>query len=330
MSHPFPGDSLGRSWIEVAGANPVLVGEYRPSLVAFLAFGRDYSAQLVGTGFVMCGNADLAVVITARHVLEGVAQVQRPESIHASSTPFIPKRSMSPSLDPQDLKAVWMGTASAGLLNIVHVSINPETDVAVCIIAPQEIDPPPFAPTSVPLHAIVPRVGEIVQMVSVDKMDTTELAPPKDRAGKGQCLRIYRRISIRVGTVTGVYPDGYRQYRWPCFTTSIPAEPGMSGGLVFLPVDGTPVAACGVVSADSFSGEARTDQMQCGNSIIACSWPALGLLIPQAIGGPDGSLNRSLLDMVRSGDVPEPLGGVSHLRIVSIAEGKIQIEMRIP
>jgi hypothetical protein len=121
----------------------------------------------------------------------------------------------------------------------------------------------------------------------------------------------------------------YRQYRWPYFTTSIPAEPGMSGGFVFLPVDGTPVAACGVVSADSFSGEACTDQMQSGNSIIACSWPALGLSIPQAIGGPDGSLSRSLLDMVRSGDVPEPLGGISHLRVISTADGTIQIEMPI-
>ena|ERR1700676_1476679 len=97
MSHPFPGDSLGRAWIEVSDANPVLVDQYRPSLVAFLAFDRGYYAKLVGTGFVMCGNADLAIVITARHVLEGgVAQVQRPESIHAS-----------PSLAPEHLKALW-------------------------------------------------------------------------------------------------------------------------------------------------------------------------------------------------------------------------------
>ena len=322
MSHPFPGDPLGRAWIELSGANPVLVDQYRPSLVAFLAFDRGQSAQLVGTGFVMCGNADMAIVITARHVLEGVGQMQRPESGHGSST--------APSLRPQDLKALWMGTESASLLTVMHASFNPETDVAVCIIAPQEIDPTPFAPTSVPLHPVVPRVGEIVQMVSVDKMDTTELAPPKDRSGKDQHLSIFRRVSIRVGTVTGAYPNGHRQYRWPCFTTSIPAEPGMSGGFVFLPVNGTTVAACGVVSADSFSGGARTNQMQSGNSIIACSWPALGLLIPQTIGGIGGSSNRSLLDMVRSGDVPEPLGGVSHLRIVSTAEGTIHIEMRIP
>jgi hypothetical protein len=322
MPHPFSQDHLGQAWIELSGANPLLVEQYRPSLIAFLAFDRGLSAKLVGTGFVMCGNADMAFVITARHVLEGIAQIQQPGSIPALST--------NPRLSPQDVKALWMGSASAGLLNIPHVSFNPRTDVAVCTIASQEIDPPPFAPVSVPLHPIVPRVGEIVQMVSIDNMEVFELKPPKDRSSKGQVLSLFRRVSIRIGTVTGTYPDGLRQYHWPCFTTSIPAEPGMSGGFVFLPREGTTVAACGVVSADSFSGAARNDQMQSGNSIVACSWPAFGLLVPQTIGGTDGSSFRSLLDMVRSGNVPEPLGGVSHLRMVSTADGTTCLEMWIP
>src|SRR5947208_723796 len=120
MSHPFPEDPLGRAWIEVSGANPVLVDQYRPALVAFLALDRDHSAYLVGTGFVTCGNADMAIVITARHVLEGVARVQRPS------------RSAMPRLGPHDLRAIWMGTESAGLLNVIHASFNPETEVAAC------------------------------------------------------------------------------------------------------------------------------------------------------------------------------------------------------
>ena len=232
-------------------------------------------------------------------------------------------------LRPTASKGVLDGIRVIGLLNVGR-SFSSATDVAACIIAHQEIDPTPFAPTSVPLHTILPRVGETIQMVSIDKMDTTELAPPEDSTGKGQRLSIFRHLSTRVGTVTGVFPHGYRQHNWPCFTTSIPAEPGMSGGFVFLPTDGAPVAACGVVSADSFSGEARTVQNQSGNSIIPCSWPALGLSMPQAIGGPDHSSSRLLLDMVKSGDVPEPLGGVSHLRIVKTTDGNTHIHMQIP
>jgi hypothetical protein len=77
-SNPFPGDPAGRAWIEAAGANPSLIDQFRPSLVAFVAFDRGQSAHLVGTGFVICGSADFALVITAKHVLEGVAEIQCP------------------------------------------------------------------------------------------------------------------------------------------------------------------------------------------------------------------------------------------------------------
>jgi hypothetical protein len=128
-SYTFPGDPLSRAWIEVSGTNPLLVDEYRPALIAFLAFDRGFHARLVGTGFVIAGNSNLALVITARHVLaNGVAQVQQ--------------RPMTPSsLNPRYLKASWMGTNSAGLLDILFVSFNNSTDIAACLVAPQGSDP---------------------------------------------------------------------------------------------------------------------------------------------------------------------------------------------
>ncbi|CAN1210050.1 hypothetical protein TUMEXPCC7403_07635 [Tumidithrix helvetica PCC 7403] len=324
MSYPLPDDPLGRAWIELSGTNPMLVDQYRPTLVAFLAFDRDLNASLQGTGFVLAGNSNLAIVITARHVLtEGIAPIQRPPT-HATSAIFIPQRTITPSLSPEHLKVVWMGDNSVGLLNVLFASFNSSTDIAACIVAPQEIDPPPFEPMSVPFHTVIPRVGDIVQMVSIDKMDVSELAQPEDAGGRGQILKIFRRLSIRVGTVTGVYPQGYRRFKWPCFTTSIPAEPGMSGGFVYLPIADATVAACGVVSADCSTVESRTDQMLCGESIIACSWTALGLPVPEAIGN---SSNHTLLDMVRSGNLDEPIGGINHLQIIS-DNGTVRIEMQ--
>ena len=314
----------------MSGSNPTLVAQYRSALVAFLAYDHNRYARLVGTGFVVCGQPDMALVLSARHVLiEGVAQVQRPVPAHAPSALFVPKYSTTPSLQPRHLRVLWMGRESAGLLDALYASFIPASDLALCLIAPQKKgDHAPFAPASIPLHTTTPCVGDIVRMVSSDKMDVTEIAPPEDDEGFGHTLRVFRRVSIRVGTVTGVYPSGFRQYDWPCFTTSIPAEPGMSGGFVFLPTENTAVAACGVVSADASPEDARTNQMLAGESIVACAWPALGLQVPEKIGGGRAHPKRTLLEMVRMGNVPEPVGGVSHLSIISTDEGRTILQMR--
>ncbi len=330
MAHPFPGDPLGRAWIEVSGANPTLVAQYRSALVAFLAYDHNRYARLVGTGFVVCGQPDMALVMSARHVLvEGVVQVQRPVPTHVPSTPFVPKHSTTPSLQPRHLRVLWMGQKAAGLLDALYASYNSSSDLALCLIAPQKKGAhAPFAPVSIPLHTATPCVGDIVRMVSSDKMDVTEIAPPERVDGLGHTLRLFRRVSIRVGTVTAVYPSGFRQFAWPCFTTSIPAEPGMSGGFVFLPNENTTVAACGVVTADTSAEEARTNQMLAGESIIACTWPALALPIPEKFGGGEPPSKRTFLEMVRMGNIPEPLGGVSHFDIVSRAEGGTVLRIR--
>ena len=324
---PIPNDPLGRDWIEVSGTSPALVEQFRPTLVAFLAFDRDRVPSLAGTGFIIAGLSDLALIITAKHVLsEGVMRIQRPTPRHAPSALFVTSSSTIPSLSPERLKVAWMGTQSAGLLNVVHASYNDSTDLACCVVTLQELDPPPFAPMSVPLQTTSPTVGDVVQMVTLDGMDVTELTVPFDHTGKGQEFRVTRRVSIRIGTVTAVYPTGYRQYSWPCFTTSIPAEPGMSGGFVYLPVHGTTVAACGVVCADNSTDEARASNFLVGESVVACAWPSLALRVPITIPSAPTSGTRTLLEMVVSGDMDPPVGGVDHIRVVSLSDGNCVIK----
>lgn len=304
------GDPERRAWIEVSGANPGEVERLKPTLVAFLAFDRERTPRLAGTGFVIAGDAGLALVATAKHVLaEGVSQFQGLGRSSAPSAIFVPDRA-NLSLSPEHLKAVWVDGRSAGLLNIHCASYNASGDLAVCAIGPQVHEPPPFDPRSVPFHTELPSVGDPAQLVSIDEMTVAESEPPSDRTGQGQVLTIFRRLSIRLGVVTGVFPDGLRQYRWPCFTTSIPAEPGMSGGYVCIPKPGTTVAACGVVCADASSEEARVNQSLAGESIIGCTWPALGLPLPEHIGLPK---TRTLLEMAKNGDIPMPVGGIEHI-----------------
>jgi hypothetical protein len=318
---PIPNDLAKRWWVEAAGANPELVDSFRPTLVAFLAFDRDRIPQLTGTGFVVAAESEFALVISAKHVFtEGVLRAQRPTPGHAASALIIHRQDKIPSIEPDRLKVMWMGSANAAMLNAIHASYNDTLDIASCIVIPQEGESIPQR-VSIPMDTDDPSVGEVVHMVAMEGMEVTELVAPQERNGKGQEMSFFRRVSIRVGVVTAVYPKGLRQYRWPCFTTSIPAKPGMSGGFVYSPREGTSIAACGVVCADNSTDDAHRDFFQCGESVIASAWPALSLRIPFAVPCQPSAPTRTLFEMIRLGHMPQPLGGIERIRVVETSNG---------
>jgi hypothetical protein len=185
-----------------------------------------------------------------------------------------------------------MCSTHASMMNVLHVGYNQTLDIACCMVAPQDEQDPPFQPVSLPIDTAVPVLGDVAHMVSLENMTVEEHIPPTDASGTGQVLAVTRRVSIRVGVVTGVYLGGFRQYKWPCFTTSIPAEPGMSGGLVTLPRDGNTIGACGIVCADNSTPEARSNPLQCGESVIACAWTALSLRISFALSAIETGTSR--------------------------------------
>ena len=212
------------------------------------------------------------------------------------------------------------------MVNASFVSYNETLDVACCIIAPQEKYAAPFKPTSIPIDTSVPRVGEVVHMVSHDTMEISEIVGPADQSGTGQKFSIMKRVSIRVGVVTALYPNGFRQYKWPCFTTSIPAEPGMSGGLVLLPRDGEIIASCGIVCADIPSeNKARSNWNECGESVVASAWSVLCLPVPESIPATPETPTMSIYELMRSGRIDEPIGGLSCIQFIESKDGNCQI-----
>ena len=318
---PIPHDLEKRWWVEASGTNPVLVDSFRPALVAFLAFDRDRVPRIVGTGFVVAAASDFALVVSAKHVFtEGVLRAQRPHVGHASSALFVHNQDRTPSLKSDKLKVMWMGSKNAAMLNADHACYNDTLDIASCIVMPQPGESISER-VSIPLDMDVPTVGEVVHMVAMEGMKEREIVPPSGIGGKGQAISLFRRISIRVGVVTAVYHQRYRQYRWPCFTTSIPAEPGMSGGFVYWPREGTTIAACGVVCADNSTDEARRDFSQCGESVIGYAWPALSLRIPVTVPSHPDVPTYTLFEMVRRGLVPQPLGGIERIRVIETGNG---------
>jgi hypothetical protein len=317
----IPNDLQGRYWLDISSANPKLVEEFSPCLVGFLAFDYGQVPDLAGTGFIMVGDADIAIVITAKHVLtEGVLNIQRPVPRHAPSALFVPPSAQTPILSEEKLRAFWGGSKSADLLYVRHLSYHESFDIACCIFTPQEESfATQFKPTSIPLDTTLPSLGDVVHMVSQGGMEINNRQPPTGAKGVGKIFNAYRRINIRIGTVTGVYPQGFRQYPWQCFTTSIPAEPGMSGGFVYLPRNGETVAACGIVCADNSVPDAYTDYSVCGESVIACAWTALSLSIPQYYAS-DAPMS-TLLDMMKTGALQPAVGGVDHIQMIDRGNG---------
>jgi hypothetical protein len=325
MTATIPNDPENRYWIDVSSANPKLMAEFSNCLVGFMGFNYAQEPDIAGTGFIVGADIDLAIVITAKHVLtEGVLSIQRPAARHAPSALFVPTSSKMPQAHEEKLRAFWVGADSSDLLYVRHFSYNDSLDIACCVLEPQESCLSKFKPISIPLDTRRPSVGDVVYMVSQGGMEISNRQAPTGVRGTGQQFSIHRRINIRIGTVTAVYPQGFRQYPWQCFTTSIPAEPGMSGGFVYMPHEGKPIGACGIVCADNSTSDAYTDFSQCGESVIACAWPALALPVPQF--RENNSPMRTLLDMVRAGDLPPPVGGSDHIRIVDRGNGDGTIE----
>jgi len=326
---PIPNDDQNRWWVDASSANPEKINSLRPSLIAFLAFDHNRIPSIAGSGFIIAGMPDYALVISAKHVLlEMVFDIQQPVKKYDTSSPFIPKSFKMPSLEPTKLKSIWMGSENADLLNTAHANFNDSLDIVDYVITPQESHTQSFKPVSIPIDINVPSIGEVVHMVTLDGMEVTEIKSPNVVNGTGQLLQIKRRVNIRVGVVTNIYPQGFRQYKWPCFTTSIPAIPGMSGGFVTIPREGETIAACGIVCADNSINAAYNDYFQCGESVVACAWTALCLNVPITIPSSPDPPTRTIYQMMQDGDMDKAIGDIENIEVIDLGNGDYTIKNR--
>ena len=323
----IPNDPQKRCWIEVSQDNPKLVQSLRPTLVSFLAFDKSRKPGLAGTGFLLAASSDAAIVITAKHVLnEGVLKIQRPVPRHHPSTLFLPDSSSTPILSNTMIKAVWMNNQAAELLNISHVFYADSLDIATCVALPQEsrkIDN-----LSIPMSTEIPAPNETVYLVSLGGMEVEEIPYGNEPDPQTLAIKIARAVRIRVGIVKEIFPNGLRQYKWPCFTTSIPAEPGMSGGFVTIPSPNSTIAACGVVCADNSDDRSRNNMNYSGESVIACMWPALGLRVPDSLPSTEDTPLLTLYEMMRQNRLPIAIGGIDQFQQIDLGQEGSRIEKK--
>lgn len=310
----IPNDPIKRWWVDVTVSNPKLINLYRPTLAKILPFDLNGKASTEGCGFIIGSGENGSLVITAKHIFtEGVFKKQTPNPSYDPTSPFIPKSATLPKIEPKDLKIVWANSNTALLMNCIHLSYAESSDVACCVIVPDGEDKTKFKPAAVPLDVRVPTKGDVVRMISHTGMsvEMSEHSSPKTMAIKSG-------VNIRVGVVTSVYPKGYSQFKWPCFTTSIPAEPGMSGGYITYPEDGETIGACGIVCADVSKTKARKNQLLCGESIIAYSWPALALSV----------LGKTIYELMHEGYLSMAIGGIDEIDLIPLGNGDYRIHNR--
>ena len=302
---PLSNDPLNRKWLDLTSTNPHLVNDFRPTLVTFMGWDRSKRAKAMGTGFLVGGDKHRAIVFTAKHVLHGARDFQRPVPLSATSALPEFRIERRVSIEPSDLQALWMGQEDPLMMKVVYVVYPEKLDIAFCVLISE--NPDKFSPAHLPLDLQTPSIGDTVHMVSCWQNKVSESVPPQKPDGFGHILNIERGVNIRIGNVTGVYEAGLRQYNFPCFTTSIPAEPGMSGGLVYLPKDGNTVAACGIVCGDNPTTEmedkVRKSQLKSGESVIACTWPALGLTVPKGIPCDEAIPKKTFYDLIKAGEM---------------------------
>ena len=183
---PISNDPLNRYWVEAAESNPALVDNFRSTLFGFLAFNAARQASFVGSGFIIAATREFALVLTAKHVIcDGVLRIQRPVPRYHPSSIFVSPNSTKPLLEPSVLKAVWAGEHHAKMMNVAHAAYNDTLDLASCVIVSQGNEPYTFDPAAIPMDTAVPRIGEPVWQVSLDKMTIEEIVAPVDRSGSG-------------------------------------------------------------------------------------------------------------------------------------------------
>ncbi len=297
----------GHHWSEFIRQDTPFWHGIRSSLVAFVGFGPTKIPEFIGTGFVIGTTLEGGLlVVTAKHVVvDGAIQVQGTYRHRASNAPSVLFDPEMPRIDPDKLRAVWMGPDHVDVLVVKHVSFPDGLDVAVCVLEVQHLQPDlranihKLAPI-IALDTRLPAVGDCVHVVTLT-----------DHSIKGAYLgtsdrglwNVSTRPVVRVGRVLS-HQEASMGHKAPTFTTSIPTSGGMSGGFAYVPREGHRLAACGIISSSPTEDQGQFDFGVSGCSTIVGIIGTLGAEVPVES---EGSYSR-LIDLVKSGVVTDVAG----------------------
>jgi hypothetical protein len=320
----LPFDPLRRKWLDLGPTNPGLIDELRPLLVVFIAFDRDRKATALGSGIITAASKGVTVALTARHVMaEGAVSAQKPH-LDRSGGFFREFRAGDHlSLHRERLKVCWMGQKNAAFLDVLSTNFNDYADLQGCFLAARTGEEAEFlvdSGVSIDLRPV--QKGEVVYQLSCGDISLIETQVPIQKDGAGQVLKIKNHVSLRVGTVTNVFPQGRPLTKGPAFETSIPSSPGMSGGAVLRIEDNRP-SICGIISSDFSVKKAHVNFFSSGSTAAMMVWPTLALKLITS-----ETAQQTWFDAMQRGVLPMPIGGLEGFKLNESVDGTI--EMTVP
>lgn len=243
--------------------------EFHGVLVSLVAFTPQREPIVAGTAFALDAMDDkVGVFCTAAHVVEYLRAVQHAPPAHHASTP--PEFRPPPEplrLDRERLRALLFDGRQVNVPVVDWLIWDEHADIAFLGLKDQKPEAARVVQGGCRLTSERPMVGTRVAILGYDDTEVVD----SERDGTGfERFSVARRLVLRAGTVLRLHPNGHALCRGPCFETTIPISPGMSGSpVVLLGQSGEPLSVIGVVSTSASIGEATLDRRISGDSIIA-------------------------------------------------------------
>jgi hypothetical protein len=224
-------------------------------LVSLLAFHSDRRPEPIGTGFIVFASPELAVACTAAHVLRYVHEIQNPIHWHHPSAlrEFLPEAEPI-DLDRRRVRAIHLNARKEVEPAILGWAFWEKTfDVAFFSLIRQKEAVTKQFEVAYEIDDSEPEVGDVVVAMGYEWMEISNDFQ-KDSGHEG--FQFGRRLLMRVGRVSGVYPEGLRLCKGPCVETTVPVFPGMSGGpMMRVGMAGEAMRPFGLISSDPSFGE---------------------------------------------------------------------------
>jgi hypothetical protein len=247
--------------------------DLRRVVLPIVAINSDWHAEPIGTAFVVSAAGKYALAFTAAHCLHYIARLDAPYArSHETTLPDF--RPVLSDIDLNDFKGRVLYPDATGNFHALYLakaySIQP-SDLAIC-----RLEVPPILETTVKfekrliIDSSPPKPHTNVVAVGYAGMTIVDQEVLGDGEARG---KISLKLNRKPGRVVEVFETrGPRNEPYPCFTSSIPFDSGMSGGPVLDLSDGR-ACAIGVISYDLSLDGSDAGCGECAVSSIL--WPAM-------------------------------------------------------
>jgi hypothetical protein len=272
-------------------------------VLPMVIIGPDGTPQPVGTASIVATVERQLLILTARHNIDHVKNVDQPYRDRAHpSMPDIFRAELSKNITLKNTNCYLVFPSLEGnkYSPIRSVAYKPEEfDIALgyCVL-PDGIEPPvPLAiDTNPPQVGMKGRaIGYVDMSARIIQLDERPSDVPCEFEGQ---------FSMTACEVIGAEPRGSSLCRSPCFQINVPIHSGMSGGPVInFPDDKTP-AVCGVLTSDLSTNPDTPTNASGEKAMASALWVSVSLSM--WVGRSNGAKEEwTLLDLIKRGKIKD-------------------------